>query len=260
MTANRSPLRALLLCAALGAVLLPGPADAVVRPLPTGTDVDYQLGGARSVPANVGIVARDRKVRPATGAYNICYVNGFQTQPDERAFWRERPGLLLRRNGKVVVDRAWGEALLDTRTAAKRRKLAAIVGRWIDGCARSGFQAVELDNLDSWSRSRGLVSRADNKAMARLLVARAHRAGLAAGQKNWATWNGRKGARFDFAVAEECGRYDECGSYVRSYGARVVVVEYRQVDFARTCAAWGARLPVVLRDRGLTSAGLRRFC
>lgn len=249
--------------AALGAglvvVLVAAPARAAIEPLPTGTHVDYQLGGTRSVPASVGIVARDRTARPIVGKYNICYVNGFQTQPNEAGFWKRHPRLILRRNGKPVIDSAWGEMLLDTRTAEKRRRLAVIVGRWTDGCARSGFRAVEFDNLDSFSRSRGMITRADNKAMAKLLVARAHRAGLAAGQKNWAEWNGRS-VGFNFAIAEECGRYAECGSYVQHYGNRVLVIEYRRIDFAATCNRWGSRLAVVLRDRNLSSTGLRSWC
>jgi hypothetical protein len=224
-----------------------------------GPDVDYQLGGASAVPANVGIVVRDRSAAPAPGRYNVCYVNGFQTQPDERAFWRAHWSLVLKRAGRPVVDADWGEWLLDTRTAANRARLARIVGRWIDGCARSGYDAVELDNLDSWSRSHGLVRPRQAKALARLLVARAHRAGLAAAQKNWAEWDGRR-AGFDFAVAEECGRWRECGSYVAHYGSRVLVVEYRQADFDRTCSEWGSRLSVVLRDRALSPGGVRRWC
>ncbi|MFL6060747.1 MAG: endo alpha-1,4 polygalactosaminidase [Marmoricola sp.] len=235
------------------------PATADVAPLPTGTDVDYQLGGARPVPAHVGIVTRDRHARPLPGKYDICYVNGFQTQTDERAFWLKHPHLVLRRDGRPVIDPGWGEQLLDTRTAEKRTRLAVIVGRWITGCAASGFAAVELDNLDSFSRSKHLLTPRDNKAMARLLVARAHRAGLAVGQKNWAEWNGRV-AGFDFAVAEECGRYRECGEYVAHYGSRVVAIEYRRADFAWTCAHYGDRLPVVLRDRDLSSTGVRRWC
>jgi hypothetical protein len=234
-------------------------AQAAVIPLPVGGDIDYQLGGNRPVPASVTVVARDRKAKPLPGRYNICYVNGFQTQSDERAFWRRHWALVLKKHGRAVVDEGWGEWVLDTRTAKKRKRIAAIVGRWTDGCARSGFQAVEYDNLDSFSRSRHLISRSDNKAMARLLFDRAHRAGLAAAQKNWAEWNGR-GAGFDFAIAEECGRWRECGAYVGHYGSRVLVIEYRQVDFAWTCAHYGDRLAVVLRDRDLNPTGRRHFC
>ena len=97
----------LLTLVAAALVLLPAPVQAVVNPLPVGPDVDYQLGGVSDVPANVGIVVRDRRAAPAPGRYNVCYVNGFQTQPDERAFWRAHRSLVLRRGGRPVVDSAW---------------------------------------------------------------------------------------------------------------------------------------------------------
>lgn len=250
-------LATLLILLALGA----GPATAAVDPAlpPTGTDVDYQLGGAAPPGDHVGIVVRDRTARPAGGRYNICYVNGFQTQPDARRFWLARRDLLLADGGRLVVDEAWGEWILDIRTSAKRERLARIVGRWIHGCGQDGFDAVELDNLDSFARSDGLVRPRHARAFARLLTRSAHAAGLAVAQKNWAEWDGTA-AGFDFAIAEECGRYDECGRYVESYADHVLVVEYRARDFARTCAAYGDRLAVVLRDRDVTPDGLRRWC
>ncbi len=226
---------------------------------PTGTDVDYQLGGVVEPAANVGIVVRDRAADPVPGRYNICYVNAFQTQPDERAFWRRHRSLVLRDAAGPVVDEAWGEQLLDIRTPAKRARLARIVGRWIAGCAEDGFQGVEFDNLDSFSRSHGMIRPRHAARFARLLAASAHDSSLAAGQKNWAGWDGTR-VGFDFAVAESCGRYDECGRYVRSYGDRVLVIEYRAKDFAATCEAYGDQLAVVLRDLDLTPEGVRRWC
>lgn len=246
----------MLAALALGLALAVGP---VVTPPPGGVDVDYQLGGAVAPAPNVGIVVRDRQSPPAPGHYNVCYVNGFQTQPDEHRRWRRHPGLVLRDGGAPVVDEAWGEQLLDIRTATRRERLARIVGRWIDRCAHDGYDAVEIDNLDSFTRSHGLLRPRHAKRYARLLTARAHAAGLAIGQKNWASLDGRT-LGFDFAVAEECGRYDECGRYVASYGDRVLVVEYRRRDFRRTCAAHGARLGVVLRDRDLAPDGRRAWC
>ncbi len=229
---------------------------------PTGTDWDLQLGGARSVPDHVGVVERDRHARPIARAYSICYVNAFQTQPDERAFWRDSrrwPLVLKDGRGRAVVDEAWGEWLLDLRTAAKRERLATIVGRWIARCARDGFDAVELDNLDSWTRSHRLLRARQARAYARLLTARAHQEGLAAGQKNWAGMDGRT-LGYDFAVAEECGRWRECAAYVEDFGRRVLVVEYRDVDFDWTCRHWGTRLAVVRRDVALSATGVRRWC
>ncbi|NHC23244.1 endo alpha-1,4 polygalactosaminidase [Nocardioides sp. IC4_145] len=259
MTGSLRRVLALLLGAAL---LLPAaPATGAapeVRPLPVGTHADYQLGGVRPVPASVGIVVRDRRAEPA-GRYDVCYVNAFQTQPDERRFWRERRHLVLREDGRPVTDAAWGEWLLDLRTPAKRRALARIVGRWVDRCAKDGYEAVEYDNLDSFTRSRGLLRRRQALAYARLVVAEAHEAGLAAGQKNLAGLDGTK-VGFDFAVAEECERYRECGAYAAAYGRRVVAVEYRERDFRRACRHWGERLPVVLRDLAVSPTGVRRFC
>ena len=227
---------------------------------PAGADWDYQLGGARPVPAHVGIVERDRHASPVGGRYNVCYVNGFQTQVEERRFWRRHHWrLVLEDHGRPVVDSVWGEWLLDTRTSSTRRALATIVARWVDRCAADGFDAVEFDNLDSFSRSHHLLSRTDNKRYAALLVTAAHAAGLAAAQKNWAQWDGTR-AGFDFAVAEQCGQYRECGSYVDHYGDRVLDVEYRARAFRRACRSWSDRISVVRRDVDLTRHGVRRWC
>ena len=228
-------------------------------PLPVGTDADYQLGGARPVPVSVGIVERDRRDRPVPGRYNICYVNGFQTQTGERRFWSKRPGLILRRHGHPVVDSVWGERLLDIRTPHNRHRLATILRPWVHGCAKHGYDAVEYDNLDSFTRSHGLIKRRQAVAYARLLVHVAHAAGLSAAQKNFAEFDGGS-VGYDFAVAEECGRYRECRSYVAHYGRRVISIEYRRADFRRTCAHYGSQLPVVLRDVDLTPHGVREWC
>jgi hypothetical protein len=231
-----------------------------VPALPVGIDVDYQLGGAADPPANVGIVARDRTEPPAPSRFNVCYVNGFQTQPDEARFWKNHRDLLLHdADGQLVVDEAWGETLLDVRTPAKRKALARIEGRWVRGCARHGYDAVEYDNLDSFTRSGGLISRHQAVRFARMLVGQAHDHGLAAGQKNLAGFDGTR-IGYDFAVAEECGRYDECQRYVDHFGDQVLMVEYREQDFAATCAAYGPTHAVELRDLDLTPGGVHRWC
>ena len=223
-----------------------------------GEPFDYQLGGAYTPPPGVRTVVRDRTAAPAPGLYTICYVNAYQAQPDAVNWWQaHHPGLLLRdAKGARVVDQDWGEPLLDISTAARRASLAEVVGRWIDGCAAKGFDAVEADNLDSYLRSDGLLDRADATGFAVLIARRAHRAGLAIGQKNAAELTGERAAvGFDFAVAEECGRYDECAAYADAYADRVFVIEYRRPDFTSVCRTWGRRLSVTLRDRGVVPAG-----
>ena len=126
-----------------------------------------------------------------------------------------------------MVDRGWNEQLLDTSTAFKRQAIASIVNAWIRACAHAGYRAVEPDNLDSYTRSQGALTASDNLSLARLLIAGAHAAGLAIAQKNAADLAGA-GRRlgFDFAIAEECQPYAECGHYISAYGARVIEIEY----------------------------------
>jgi len=238
------------------------------RPLPPAVALppaagrfDYQLGGAYDPPAGVSIVVRDAADPPARGSYGVCYLNAFQSQPDALAWWTtHHPGLLLRTGGGYVEDPDWpGEIVLDTSTPAKRAELAAIEGTWIDGCARRGFEAVEADNLDSWSRSAGLLSGADNAALARLLATRAHSRRLAIAQKNAPELapSGRS-IGFDFAIAEECQVYGECGAYVAAYGSRVLEVEYTDNGtgaFAAACRARAGRISILLRDRDLVPRG-----
>ncbi len=219
--------------------------------LPTGNaSFDYQIGGAYSPPSGVEIVSRDREDPPAPGLYNICYVNGFQTQPHDEDWWLDNhPDLILRDgNGDPVVDDAWGEFLLDIRTSGNRDALLAIVGAWVEQCAADGFDAIEIDNLDSYSRSDGLLEASQAVAYMGMLSDVAHANGLASAQKNATDLLGDVAAMgTDFAVAEECNRWNECGDYMGTYGDLVFVIEYRQQDFDAGCADF-PNLSIVLRD------------
>ncbi|WP_223148662.1 endo alpha-1,4 polygalactosaminidase [Aeromicrobium ginsengisoli] len=221
---------------------------------------DYQLGGAYTPDSSVQIVTRDRTAKPAEGTYSICYVNAFQTQPGSYAWWKaHHPKLLLRNaSGNLVRDPGWpDEVLLDIRTPAKRATLARIVGAWFETCAADGFQGTEPDNLDSWTRSRGLLSESHAVAFAKLLVRDAHRAGLAIAQKNTPELSA-KGIGFDFAVAEECEVYRECGAYTKTYGRRVIEIEYTdngRAAYRRACAARAGTHSIMLRDRDVVPRG-----
>jgi hypothetical protein len=256
---------AVLLCT--GPLTRGASAAPAVRLPPADGLLDYQLGGAYPPAADVAIVDRDRTDPPVAGRYNVCYINAFQTQPGaSRAFARTHPGLVLRvSGGRPLVDPGWpDEYLFDVSTARRRARLAAIVGRWIDGCARSGHQAVEADNLDSWTRSRGQLSRRDALAFATLLVRRAHARGLAIGQKNGADLAtvGRRVVGFDFAVAEECQVYRECGAYTRAYGDQVYEIEYSDNGrraYPAACAAQGRSISVTYRDRDVVPRGAEGY-
>ncbi len=238
-------------------------------PPPANAGFDYQIGGPYKVPAGVTVVSRDWYAgRPMRSGYSICYINAFQTQaddpgvdrPDERSNWPSH--LVLDRLG----DPNWpGEYLIDISTPAKRRDARDHVGRMIRRCARKGFDAVEFDNLDSWTRFRGTAladqvpfGRRQTIMFARLITAYAHEQGLAVAQKNTASF-GRKAALrrigFDFAIAESCGVWNECDRYTRVYGDNVIAIEYSAAGFANACAAIGSRASVVLRDVAVSRRG-----
>jgi hypothetical protein len=167
-------------------------------------------------------------------AYSICYVNAFQTQanergvdrPDERSNWPRRR--VLRKLGD---DPRWGgEYLVDLSTAR--------------------FDGTPLARRVPFGKREAL-------AYAELLADHAHSVGLAAGQKNTPGLSRAQVARvgFDFAIAEECGRYRECGRYTHLHDNHVIAIEYRRQDFRRACAAVGEAISVVLRDRLVTRPG-----
>ena len=79
-----------------------GDSSGDIQSLPTSGAVDYQLGGAYEPADGVTVVVRDRTDEPLEGAYSICYVNGFQTQPGELSDWPS--GLLLEKDGEPLID------------------------------------------------------------------------------------------------------------------------------------------------------------
>ncbi|MGO1591541.1 MAG: endo alpha-1,4 polygalactosaminidase [Ancrocorticia sp.] len=224
--------------------------------LPEAGQLDYQLGGAYDPDDSVHILVRDREEPPLQGEYSICYVNAFQTQPGEESQWSEE--LLLKESGEVYYDPEWpDEALLDTSTEHNREQIVEIASPWIEQCARAGYQAVEFDNLDSYTRTDGLLSFGDNLAIAEELVEVAHANGLAAGQKNAAQDSAEfhAGAGFDFAITESCAYYGECAEYSQVYGPLVLDIEYADqvtsAEFQALCTEPESPAGMVLRDRDL---------
>jgi hypothetical protein len=239
-------------------------------PPPVDAQFDYQLGGVYEPPDGTTVVARDWFFgEPLEGGYSICYVNAFQSQddedgvdrPDERSNWPD--DLLLWELGD---DPNWGgEYLVDLSTEASRRAALEHVAPMIDTCADKGFDAVEYDNLDSWTRFddtelAGQVPFGQDEAVAyaELLTDYAHERGLAVAQKNTLQLGADIALEvigFDFAVIEECGVYDECTDYAEIFGEHLVIVEYTEAGFDTACETVGAGVSVVLRDVLVTPPG-----
>ncbi|MFD6176379.1 MULTISPECIES: endo alpha-1,4 polygalactosaminidase [unclassified Isoptericola] len=240
---------------------------------PTTGALDYQLGGASDAgeaggTATIDVVVRDATDDPLPGAYNVCYVNGFQTQPGEEGRWVGREDLLLHdADGEPVVDPDWpDERVLDPSTAEQREGILAVLGPVVEGCAAAGFDAVELDNLDTWTRFDA-VDEAGAHALARAYVDLAHRSGLAVAQKNAAeiTRLAHDDLGFDLAVTEECAVWSECAAYTDVYGDHVLQVEYPDaleaagLTFDEVCTLEDRAPLTVLRDRDLVAAGAEGF-
>lgn len=219
------------------------------------TDFDYQIGGARTPASNVGIVSRDYTSNPATGVYNICYINAFQSQPGEESSWPD---------GSVtpLLDEDWNEYLIDIRTNSARQRAASHVYKMIDDCASSGYDAVEFDNLDTFTRLGDSVDSAnqytdywfdmsDAVAYATLLTDYTHSVGLASAQKNTAELfpsGAHQQIGFDFAIVEDClgADWDECETFASNYSDQIVVIQYEQ--FNMVCSTYGNRFPIVKED------------
>jgi hypothetical protein len=226
--------------------------EAAVRtvPLPPVAPFDYQLADDLPLPEGVRVVMRDwQDGTPAEGgAYNVCYVNAFQSQPEV-----EWPPQLV----STVEDPEWsGEFVIDLSTPDNRSLAAATVEGMVDRCAAKGFDAVEFDNLDTFVRFGGLgtgevgFGRAEAVEYAATLVRLAHGRGLAAAQKNTAELLDADigfDIGFDFAIVEQCGEYDECGAFSAVYGDLVFDIEYTAAGLAAACEALGNAPTVALR-------------
>jgi hypothetical protein len=253
----------------------PGP-PATATPLPTvpmpvrlppfPARLDYQLGGDYQPAADVTVVTRDRTSTPVarSGVYNICYINGFQAQPDELAWWEaNHPEVILRDNaGNPVIDPDWNEAILDISTPAKRTTLATVVSGWVSSCRAKGFEAVEFDNLDTYTRFPTYLTQDNAIDMANRLIATSHNNGLAVGQKNSVELIARR-PPFDFAVSESCSEFNECQAYFDAYGNNVLLIEYNTTAFRRLCTQFPGKT-ALLADRNLVPLGtaghVRQYC
>lgn len=216
---------------------------------------DYQLGGAYRPSENVAVVIRDRTESIAIGKYNICYINGFQTQPNEanHNHWNDEYELKLKdEKGDFVVDEKWEEFVLDISTERKRKRLVEIVTLWIAKCAQDGFDAVEIDNMDTYLRTR-LVKPEHNIEVMRDIIKVAKTYELEVAQKN--ALDIANSLETDFVIVEQCSKYDICDDYIDLFPNRTFIIEYEKQWFKKTCQNFGNTALVIYRDEKLKPTG-----
>ena len=113
--------------------------------------------------------------------------------------------------------------------------LLPIMAARMDTCVAKGFDAVEPDNLDGYVNETGFpLTAEDQLAYNRAVAELAHSRGLSVALKNDVDQIPELVEAFDFAVNEECIRYDECGLYrpFTDAGKAVLHVEYEgSLDF-----------------------------
>ena len=197
-----------------------------------GTQWQWQLAGTPALEPDIDVYGMDGQettdveVQNFTdrGLRTICYLSAGTLEnwrPDADRF----PDTVV---GKQMDD--WdGESWLDVR---QLDILLPIMAARIDDCARKGFDAVEADNVDGYANDTGFpVSAQDQLRYNRALAKLAHERGLSIALKNNVEQIPQLEPHFDFAINEECFRYDECDAYApfTAAGKAVLNVEYEEV-------------------------------
>jgi hypothetical protein len=185
-----------------------------------------------------------------TGAHTICYVNVGASE-DWRSDADAFPEDVM---GSVYPD--WeDERFVDIR---RLDVLGPILEARFDLCAEKGFDAIEPDNMDSWSADTGFpLTREDAIRFAKWMADEAHQRGLAIAQKNAPELTGDLVDAFDLAITEDCAADGWCGEmqpYLNS-GKPVLTAEYTDrtsehafVDACKDQALEGVSLLLKHRD------------
>jgi hypothetical protein len=185
---------------------------------------DLDLYATNGVTLNTAAVAAVH----ALGAHAVCYVDAGTWEdfrPDAGAYPASVKG----------DPNGWpGERWLDIRATAV---LLPIINARVAKCAAAGFDAVDFDNVDGYQNKTGFpLTAAEQLTFNEDLAALAHAHGLSVGLKNDTAQLGALASSFNFAINEQCARFDECDAYDgwTAAGKAVVEVEYG-IKAARFC-------------------------
>ena len=157
----------------------------------------------------------------AKGAKVICYFSAGSYEN-----WRKDAASFPAAVRGKGLDGWAGESWLDVR---RLDVLLPIMEARIANCKAKGFDAVEPDNVDGDSNSTGFpLTAADQATYNKALADIAHRHGLGIALKNDPDQVKALEPFFDFSVAEECAKYNECDAYApfTAAGKAVLHVEY----------------------------------
>jgi hypothetical protein len=212
-----------------GPVLFPSGQTATWWQPAPGTTWQWQLTGAIDVSVDAEMFDVDLFETPqavieglhAADRVVICYFSAGSREdwrPDAAAFPAEALG--------VPLDGWPGERWLDIR---RLEALGPVMTARLDLAVSKGCDGVEPDNVDGYANETGFaLSSEDQRIFNTWLATEAHARGLSIGLKNDLDQVEALLPYFDWALNEECFRYDECERLLPfiAAGKAVFGVEY----------------------------------
>jgi hypothetical protein len=215
------------------------------RKIKRGDTFAYQLDGAtKNHPVKVFFVdlfdtsASKISSLKSSGKIVVCYYSA-GTYENWRPDVSSLPASVKGRNMDGWAGEKWlnvkSSAVLDL---AKSRNARA---------KSKGCDGVDPDNVDAYGNNTGFsISQADSRAFLQRISADARSSGLQVGLKNSAEIASALQPYFDFAVVEECHKWNECSRYnsFSQAGKAVFQIEYggRSSSMCSRAKASGATL------------------
>ncbi len=173
---------------------------------------------------------KDRRI------YVVCYFSGGSSE-DWRPDFEDFPSKV---KGKGL-DGWPGEKWLDVREVDI---LARIMGKRMDIAVEKGCDAIDVDNMDGFTNDTGFsLSYEDQLVYNKTIASEAHKRNLGVGLKNDLIQIEDLVDDFDFAVNEQCFKYQECHHLFPfiEKGKPVWGIEYKikASEFCEQSVEWG---------------------
>lgn len=216
---------------------VPPTTPGTVGKIPVGSTWYWQLSGSVKTNQNAKVYDIDLEDNSAatfaslksSGKTVICY---FSAGTYEN--WRSDANQFPAASKGSAVEGWAGENWIDVRNETVRQ----IMVKRLELAKSKGCDGVEPDNVDGYDNKNGLgLTKADQVNYLNFLANEAHKRGLMIGLKNASGLVSSLVTNFDFAVVEECFKYDECGDYAAfaKAGKAVLNAEYTSYS-GSTCS------------------------
>ncbi len=189
----------------------------------------WQLSGALDTSQKVDVYDLDPQIVSKDtirslanqGKYIICYIS-VGTAENWREDYQNFPKDQIGRKLNEWPDEKW----LNVRNYTR---FARIIENRLQQASQAGCMAIEGDNVDGYANYTGFaLTKSDYLAYIKWLIKTTHKYNMLYGLKNSPELVSELKTEVDFAVVEECQKYNECEEYVPlvNVGKPVFAVEY----------------------------------